>query len=120
MNEIDRNFTWCTEYTDDSFVGCFHEKQKWNDAEYFKLENYLFEQCAKYKNQNSVPRDVFWPAMRIHSYLSQSIGSHFDPNDGFILLGLSNEQLYERRERLQLVFEGFFKGEMPNKDHLGY
>lgn len=120
MNQINRNFAWSNEYSDDSFVGIFHEKDLWDDDEYFKLENYLYEQCEVYKNESSVPRKVFWPAMRIYSYLSLSIGCHFDSNDGFKLKGLSLEQIYERRERLQLVFEGFFEGEMPKKKYLGY
>jgi len=120
MNEINRNFAWSKEYSDDSFVGIFHEKNLWNDGEYFKLENYLYEQCDEYRGEASISRDVFWPAMRIHSYLSQSIGCHLDPNDGFNLEGLNQDQIYQRRERLQLVFEGFFKGEMPNKEYLGY
>jgi hypothetical protein len=120
MNQINRNFAWCDEYSDDSFAGLFHEKRKWDDEEYFKLENYLYEQCEKYKDQSFLPRDVFWPVMRIYSYLSHSIGCHFDENDGFELIGLSREQIYERRERMQLVFEGFFKGDMPKKEHLGY
>ncbi|MES9889213.1 MAG: Imm41 family immunity protein [Candidatus Sedimenticola sp. 6PFRAG1] len=120
MNEIDRNFTGSKEYSDDSFIGIFHEKQIWDDEEYLKLENYLYEECDKYKVQSNIPRDVFCSVMQIHSYLSQSIGCHFDSNDGFKIEGINKEQLYQRRERLQLIFEGFFKGEMPNKKYLGY
>lgn len=120
MNQINRNFSWCAEYSDQSFVGRLHEDAIWDDEEYFKLENYLYEECEKYSGQDDLPRHVFWPAMRIYSYLSSSIGCHFDPNDVFELEGLSSEQIYNRRERLELVFEGFFKGEMPDKRQLGY
>jgi len=120
MNEITRNFAWSADYSENSFAGIFHEECRWDDNEYKKLENYLYEQCISYKETSTLPREVFWPAMRIFSFLSNSIGCHFDSNDGFELRGLSEEQVYERRERLQLVFEGFFKGEMPNKKNLGY
>ncbi|WP_081606428.1 Imm41 family immunity protein [Aeromonas diversa] len=120
MNEINRNFSWSKEYSEGSFVGVFHENHVWDDEEYYKLENYLYEACERYAGQSSIPREVFWPAMRIYSYLSQSISCHFDPNDGFEIKHINQDQLYQRRERLQLVFEGFFKGEMPNKKYLGY
>ena len=48
-----------------------------------------------------------------------SLGCQFDKNDTF-KLNISREEYYERRERLQLVFEGFFKGKMPKKECLGY
>lgn len=120
MNEINRNFTGSKEYSDGSFVGIFHENHTWDDEEYFKLENHLYEQCEKYKGQSVIPRDVIWPTMGIYSFLSWSIGCHFDSNDGFNLTGINQDQLYQRRECLQLIFEGFFKGEMPKKKYLGY
>lgn len=120
MNEINRNFVWCSEYSDQSFVGRLHEEAIWDDEQYFRLENYLYEECEKYSNQAELPRNIFWPAMQIYSYLSFSISCHFDPNDGFVLKELNTEQICNRRERLQGVFEGFFKGEMPDKRLLGY
>jgi hypothetical protein len=120
MNEINRNFAWCEDYTENSFVGIFHEKHQWNDDEYFKLENYLYQQCKIYNEKSDIPREVFWPVMSIHGYLLQSISCHFDSNDGFKLQGLTREQIYNRRERLKQVFEGFFIGEMPNKQYLNY
>lgn len=119
MNEINRNFAWCDDYSDDSFVGILHEKQEWNDDEYFRLENYLYEICLQFPS-DLISREIAWPAMSIYSYLSNTLGSHLDSNDGFIIKGLDLVSLYYRRERLQLVFEGFFKGEMPNKDFLEY
>ncbi|WP_425601867.1 Imm41 family immunity protein [Shewanella insulae] len=119
MNEIKRNFAWCDDYSEDSFVGILHENQEWSDEEYFKLENYLYETCLKLPS-DFVPREIIWPAMRIYSYLSSTLCSHLDSNDGFKIKGLELVNFYDRRERLQLVFEGFFKGEMPNKNYLEY
>ncbi|MEW8632248.1 MAG: Imm41 family immunity protein [Candidatus Thiodiazotropha sp.] len=119
MNELNRNFAWCDDYSEDSFVGILHESQEWNDEEYFKLENYLYDTCLKLP-ADLVPGNIAWPAMRIYSYLSNTLGSHLDSNDGFRIKGIELVNLYDRRERLQLVFEGFFKGEMPNKEYLEY
>ena len=119
MNEINRNFAWCDEYCEGSFIALLHERQEWNDEEYFKLEKYLYDTYPKLST-DLVPRDIIWPAMRIYSYLSSTLGCHLDPNDGFAIKGIDLENFYERRERVQLVFEGFFKGEMPNRESLGY
>lgn len=119
MNEINRNFAWCDEYSDSSFIGILHESQEWNDEEYFKLESYLYDMCPKL-SKDLVSRDIIWPAMRVYSYLSSILGCHLDPNDGFAIKDINLESFYERRERVQLVFEGFFKGEMPNSEYLGY
>ncbi|WP_237059554.1 Imm41 family immunity protein [Microbulbifer sediminum] len=120
MNEINRNFAWSNDYSEGSFVAIFHENQAWDDDEYYKLENYLYDECERHSGQSVIPREVVWPAMRIYSYLSQSIGCHFDKDDGFEIKNINRDQLYQRRERLQLIFEGFFKGQMPNKEYLGY
>jgi hypothetical protein len=37
-----------------------------------------------------------------------------DPNDGFCIVDLEREEVYSLRERVQLVFEGFFLGVMPD------
>jgi len=120
MNQILRNFPHCKEYSDDSFLGIFHEQQEWDDTEYFKLEDELYEQCKIYTTVDSLPRDLSWPAMRIFSFVILSLGHHSNPNDGFKIKGLSQEQIRDRTERVQLIFEGFFKGEMPNKKYLEY
>ncbi|QCZ94669.1 Imm41 family immunity protein [Salinimonas iocasae] len=120
MNQLNRNFVLSKEFSENSFISIFHESQTWNDVEYFKLENYLYEECEKHLSVSVIPREVLWPAIRIYSYLSNAIGCHLDPNDGFEIIGISQKQLYQRRERLQLVFEGFFQGEMPAKKYIGY
>lgn len=120
MNEINRNFALGDGYSEESFMAVFHKQNIWNDDEYFKLENFLYEESAKYSGQPNIPREIFWPVVHIFSYLLSSISCHFDTNDAFEMKNVSQDKLYQRRERLQLVFEGFFKGVMPNREHLGY
>lgn len=120
MSEINRNFPWCDENSDDSFIGILHEEYKWSDTEYFKLDKEIYELSVQYKESESIPRELAWRTLRIFSILMQYIGCHFDPNDGFKIKELTNEQIYHRRERAQLVFEGFFKGEMPDQKFFEY
>lgn len=116
---INRNFPWCDEYSENSFTGVFHEEQRWDDDEYFKLEDALYENCATHAGSD-LPRELSWRVMRIFSFLMMSLSCQYDQNDGFKICNLTRDQYYARRERLQLVFEGFFKGEMPDKGILDY
>ncbi|MBD3658300.1 Imm41 family immunity protein [Marinobacter sp.] len=120
MKHIDRNFPWCDEYDDESFTGILNEKCTWSDEEYFKLDNELYDLAEKYKDADQLPRELVWRVMRIFSYVMMTIGCHSNPNDGFEIKALNDEQLFDRRERFQLVFEGFFRGTMPKTQYFEY
>ena len=120
MYQINRNFSGSKHYSEKSFIGIFHEDELWDDKEYFLLEEEVFALCEQYSGDKCLPREVVWPVMRIFSYLMLTLGCQYDPDDYFNLSNLSHEQYISRRERIQLVFEGFFLGKMPNKKHLEY
>ena len=120
MNEINRNFPWCDEHSDESFLGILHEEDKWSDSEYFKLENDLYALSVKYNDSETLPREVVWRVMRVFSHSMLLLGCHFNPNDGFEIKNLNSEDIRERTERLQNMFEGFFQGTMPDKDDFKY
>ena len=65
---------------------------------------------------SEIARNVAWPFTRIFSYIMTSIQSHYDPNDGFSVLNLKEGELFAFKHRFQQVFEGFFKGNMPDND----
>jgi hypothetical protein len=108
---IARNFPWCDEHDDLSFGGRLHEDCVWNWDEYWQLEWALYQLCNE-----SPSRELYWPVFRIFSYCFASLGHHSDPNDLFRIKNLSAEELYDAKERFQLVFEGFFAGSMPDQD----
>ena len=120
MKAILRNFAWCEDYSDRSFIGRFHEECIWDDAEYFRLEDALYALCEKTGGDPTLEREIAWPIFRIYSYLMFSMGCVQDTRDVFALDNVTGEQFHARKERLQLVFEGFFNGNMISKDHLDY
>ena len=120
MNEINRNFPRCNEYSQQSFRGILHEEAQWSDEEYFKLENSLYDLAAQYQETEALPKEVAWRVMNIFSHTLLLFSCHFDPNDAFKIQGLNTEEICDRRERFQLMFEGFFSGTMPDKDHFDY
>ena len=108
---IARNFAWCSEYDERSFSGRLHEENIWDWDECWLLEKALYDLAAS----GDFQRDVAWPVFRIFSYGLLLLGCHFDPNDTFQVRDFSGEEVHDLRERFQLVFEGFFAGEMPDQ-----
>lgn len=120
MEQINRNFPWCDENDDESFTGTLHEKHLWSDEEYFKLDNELYELAEKYSKADHLPRELVWRIMRIFSIVLLKLNYHSDPDDGYEIENLDYDQFFQRRERFQLVFEGFFKGEMLETKYFEY
>uniref|UniRef100_UPI0011189CF8 hypothetical protein n=1 Tax=Aeromonas salmonicida TaxID=645 RepID=UPI0011189CF8 len=92
-----------------SFTGLLHEKQYWSMSEYWELE-WALHQLVGIKSP-----ELQWRIFRIFSYTLLSIGCHLDKKDLYKIKKLKRRQLYKLRERFILVFEGFFKGEMPSQ-----
>jgi len=107
---IARNFAWCAEHDDCSFSGRLHEEGLWDRGEYWLLERALYELAKADTSQ-----ELTWRVFRIFSYCFMVIGCHFDRNDGFKITNIKRRELYELRERFQLVFEGFFSKDMPDQ-----
>ena len=107
---IARNFAGCPGYDEQSFSGRLHEDSMWDWHEYWQLEKALYDLCAI----DDFRREVAWPIFRIFSYGQMVLSCHFDPNDHFKIKELSSDEIYIVRERFQRVFEGYFKGDMPD------
>ncbi|ROL94155.1 hypothetical protein BK636_02050 [Pseudomonas chlororaphis] len=108
---IERNFPRCDNYDDNSFLGKLHEHALWAQDEYWLLEWALY-QLAK---DEAISEDLSWQVFRIFSHCFLSFGCHLDRNDFFKIRNLKRAQLYDCRERFQMVFEGFFSRNMPEQ-----
>ena len=109
---IDRNFAWCPDYDEKSFSGQLHENAHWSDDEYWLLEWALY----KLAEAPIASQELNWRIFRIFSHTFLTFGCHFDRNDVYKIENLKRAQVYELRERFQLVFEGFFSKDMPTQD----
>jgi hypothetical protein len=118
--EIARNFPHCDEYSDQSFLGKLHEDYIWDEAEYWAYEAALYGLATIFSGSSELPRELAWRVLRIYSHALLLIGCHSDSRDKFKIRNLSDDQITELRERLQLVNEGFFKGEMPNQAYFAH
>jgi len=108
---IYRNFSLSEYFDEKSFFGRLRDCAEWDDGEYWLFEWALYELAPIRKDII----EIDWPVFRIFSYAFLFIGAHFDPNDSFKILNLDGLDISDRRERLQLVVEGYFLGVMPNQ-----
>ena len=108
-NIILRNFPHNELHDELSFLGRLHEKQLWNTKEYQLLE------WAIYSLEKDSSKNLDWEIFKIFSCIMSMIISHFDNNDYFQIRDVKLDELYELRERVQLVFEGYFSKSMPNQ-----
>ena len=109
---VQRKFPRCDDYDENSFNGQLHEHALWAQDEYWLLEWALY-QLAK---EEEIDPELYWQVFRIFSHCFLSFGCHFDRNDGYKIRNLKRAQLYDCRERFQVVFEGFFSKNMPEQN----
>jgi hypothetical protein len=107
---IARNFPWSGQYDDASFCGRLHEEGIWSWDEYWLLEWALYQ-----LHDEPHSRELHWPVFRIFSNSFSTLGAHRDSNDVFEIHNLNLAEFYDAKERMQLVFEGFFQGSMPDQ-----
>jgi hypothetical protein len=103
---VARNVPWCEEQDDSSFLGHLHERNVWDDAEYWLLEWAV----VRLTRSARFDRELAWRLFRIFSHTFLVLGCHFDPADGFRVKNKSDDEVVDLRERVQLLFEGYFEG----------
>lgn len=105
-----RNFPHNDLFDDDSFLGKLHEEELWDINEYWLLE------WSIYEIEDNFFEKFHWEIFRIFSMIMCKISYHLDKHDGFKIKNLKRRKVYELRERVQLVFEGYFSKSMPSQN----
>ena len=114
MNPYDiiyQNFPHCMEFRDDSFLGLMNDELRIDMDEYWKLEWAVVQLT---QNEVDYPRNLSWPAFRIYSCSMRLFQADVDPDNGYKICDFDLDSNYDFSERLQLVFEGFFRGDPPD------
>ena len=107
---IAQNHPWSGTFDEGSFRARLYEDALWSQDEYWKVEWALFQLVEAAAQDPELRFRVF----RLFSATTTLFTSHFNPADVFSIQNLDSDRLYEIMERFQLVFEGFFAGEMPD------
>ena len=108
-NIIARNSPWWSGYSESSFTALLHEKGIWQRDQYWLLEWALHDLLARDANIE----ELYGPVFHIFGCAMNAIASHLDADDFYEISNLSREQIHEFRERIKLVFEGFFAKRLP-------
>jgi hypothetical protein len=115
---IASNDSQSTAWNEDSFLGILHERHQWDAEAYFRFEAALYEFCDARMTDGVLRKWIEGVAARVFSYTMLMFSCHFDPSDGFRIQNLNDEELRRWRQRLQLVFEGFFSHSLPEPGKL--
>ncbi|WP_081061929.1 Imm41 family immunity protein [Burkholderia territorii] len=108
---IARNWVHSREYDAASFIAILHERSIWQRDQYWLIEWALREISASRDGGDDLNGQIFY----IFSYTMNAISSHLDPDDSFEIMNLAKDEVYEFRERIRLVFEGFFLKNFPDQ-----
>lgn len=115
---IAANHPWSGAFDEASFRACLYEDAKWSQDEYWKVEWALFQLVDAARSDAELRSRVF----RLFSATFALFAAHANPNDFYVIQnfdqGPDDDTFQEAMERFQLVFEGFFAGEMPGIDLL--
>ena len=114
MNPLEivwHNFPHCMEYRNDSFLGLMHEERRIDMDAYWKLEWAVVQLT---QNEADYPRHLSWPVFRIFSALMINLKANIQPENGYKIQGFNDERSWNFTERVQMVFEGFFRGDPPD------
>jgi hypothetical protein len=99
------------EYNEGSFSAILHEKCIWQRDQYWLLEWALFDLISR----NEMREDMYAPVFRIFTTTIGAIISHLDQNDLFEITNLNRDEVYEFRDRIRIIFEGFFARRIPER-----
>ncbi|WP_322026759.1 Imm41 family immunity protein [Burkholderia sp. BCC1977] len=108
---IERNWVRSREYDELSFIAMLHEQGIWQKDQYWLVERALYDLTGAQSDGDNLSGPIFY----IFSYAMNSISSHLDQGDSFEIKNLTRGEVYEFRERIRLVFEGFFLNNFPDQ-----
>ena len=111
LDIVYQNFPHCIEYSDNSFLGILHEEWRLDISSYWKLEWAIIQLT---QNRMDYPRYLSWPVFRIFSLITSYLNYDINPDDSYKIQDFTGDQSRDFTERVQLVFEGFFRGDPPN------
>ncbi|RZS35070.1 Imm41 family immunity protein [Corticibacter populi] len=106
------NFPHCKEWQDDSFLGILDDHGVISYEKYWQLELAILQVTPMDKSGDA--QHLLWPIFRIFSHAMLLFLSHHSEADGFSIKDMNNHAMRDFIERFQMIFEGFFRGELPS------
>jgi len=98
-------------YDEHSFAGVLHEAGIWQEEQYWLLESALYTLAF----EETIAIELYAQVFQIFNFAMNAICSHLDQDDLYEIKNLDRDKIYDFRERIRMVFEGFFVGQMPDQ-----
>lgn len=99
-------------YDEKSFAGVLHERGIWQEEQYWLPEAALYALA----HEKTVAVDLYAEVFMTFNFVANAICSHLDQDDLYEIENLDREKVYDFRERIRMVFEGFFVRKMPDQE----
>ncbi|VWB90992.1 Imm41 family immunity protein [Burkholderia latens] len=99
-------------YDEKSFAGVLHEQGIWQEEQYWLLEAALYALA----HEKTIEANLYAEVFMIFNFVMNAICSHLDQSDLYEIENLDRERVYDLRERVRMVFEGFFVRKMPDQE----
>ncbi len=105
-------------FSDESFIGVMNNGCFWAIDAYWELDYAIYKLHERYADEQKIPKDLTATIFRIYSFAIQHFTFHYNDGDEYKFKNISGDELYDWSARLEAVFEGFFKGQMPENKSL--
>ncbi|WP_423681469.1 hypothetical protein [Undibacterium sp. WLHG33] len=103
-----------------NWEGSFYEQLtefgRWDAKEFWMLHLDLINAADKFKNFDSVDKELALGIVTLQSKIARLFIAHFNERDAFKIINLSEENLYAFKERFDLAVIGVFSGEVLSED----
>ncbi len=93
-------------------MGRLHEEGVWDKDEFWHLHADLTRYSIANKDHDCVPRRAASEVARMIFSIMKLYAAHRDPNDGYRIKGVADEELHEFIERIELLSAAFFSGKI--------
>lgn len=118
LSTVSSNDQTSKHWSEQSFIGIVHEEYRL-DADAFLLFESAVGELRKHRDTDQDLRRLADRVVsHIFGYTMLMFSCHYDPKDGFTFQGLTEDELFLWRERVQLVCEGYFGNPMPSSEVL--
>ncbi|WP_433692348.1 hypothetical protein [Herbaspirillum seropedicae] len=108
---IYKNLSYKMQWSAQSFLAILHNDHRLDLDAYWQLE-WAVLWLTKGGDKASSPHG--WPAHRIFTLVTSMLYAHFDPDENFKIDEMSNERVRAFLKRINVVFDAFFKMQIPD------
>lgn len=108
---IYKNLSFKMQWSAQSFLGILHNEHRLDMDAYWRLE---WAVIWLIKGSDKAPSPHGWPVHQIYTLATSMLYAHIDPDDSFEIMEVSKERVHLLRNRINVVFDGFFKLKIPD------